>query len=141
MNWEALERWIWRKWKENKTLPTIVKEVSKRTYWSGYYSLCFIVNYLHNRKGIGLSRRQLRYAFSKVKDDITPGEEKETWRWILNLGGFKFERGKKSSQGDVRNTPILSYSRPKIVSDEFSPFDRYNSSPEEEKASQIENLA
>jgi hypothetical protein len=47
--------------------------------------------------------------------------EKESWEWLLALGGFKYERGRKPSQGVAKNTPILSCSKPKIAEIEISP--------------------
>ena len=139
MSWEKVEKWIWREWKANKTLPTIAKELSNKTRWSGYYSLCFIVDYLHNRKGIGFSRNVLRYAFKKFLDDISP-DRKEAWAWLLSLGGFKYERGKKSSPRDVKDTRILSSLRPKIADVGISKVKGYNYTYEGLKTSQGANL-
>ena len=117
MTWRDIERKIWRMWKDNYTLPRTMREVSRITRWSEYLSLCFIVDYLHNEKGIDFSRRQLRYAFHKLpNDEIDEGDEQGALRWVLSLGGYEYRRGKKSSQGDVKNTPILSSSRVKIAS-------------------------
>ena len=119
MTWQNIERKVWRMWKDNYTLPRITREISRLTMWSEYLSLCFIVNYLHNRKGIGFSRKQLRYSFQKLpNDEIHEDDKKEAWAWILSLGGYDFKRGKKSSQGGKENTPMLSSSRVKITVDE-----------------------
>ena len=134
MAWRNIERKIWRMWKDNHTLPRMMREVSRIMTWSEYLSLCFIVDYLHNEKGIGFSRKQLRYAFSSIpKDEIYEGERKEAWLFLLMKGGFKFERGKKSSQGDVKNTPILSSSRVKIASMSVSQSSPYKNQMEVKK--------
>ncbi len=120
MTWQSLERKVWQMWKENYTLPRMSKEVSKLTHWSEYLSLCFVVNYLHRRKGIGFSRKQLEYAFSKIPKDDVEGSKKEAWAWLLHLGGYNYNRGKNSGLRVAKNTPILSCSKQKIVSDEVS---------------------
>ncbi len=95
---KEIEAWVWNAWKKNKTLPTISRELSKRTYWSRYYSLCFAVDFLHNKMGVGFSRKQLKYAFSKVKEEISPEDVKDAWVWLLSLGGFRYERGRKKAK-------------------------------------------
>ena len=139
MSWEKIEKWIWRRWKANKTLPTIAKELSNKTRWSGYYSLCFIVDYLHNRKGIGFSRNVLRYAFKKFLDDVSP-DRKEAWAWLLSLGGFKFERGKNSHLSNFKNTPILSSLKVNLPDNRISKVKEYNYTYEGLKSSQGANL-
>ena len=115
MTWQNVERKVWRMWKDNYTLSRMMREISRLTMWSEYLSLCFIVDYLHNKKGIGFSRKQLRYSFQKLpKEEIHGEDRKEAWAWILSLGGYDFKRGKKSSQGEKENTPMLSSSRVKI---------------------------
>ena len=96
-------------WKDNYTLSRMARELSRLTMWSQYLSLCFIVDYLHNKRGIGFSRKQLRYAFGKLpKDEIPPEERAGAWAWLLYEGGYKNMRGKKSSQREKENTPMLS---------------------------------
>ena len=140
MSWGKIERWIWRRWKENKTLPTIAKELSTRTLWSGYYSLCYAVDFLHNKKGIGFSRKQLKYAFSKFREDVSP-DKKEAWAWLLHLGGFKFERGKNSHLSNSKNTPILSSLKENFPDISISKVKGYNYTYEGLKLSQKGNFA
>ncbi len=111
-SWESIERKIWRMWKNDYTLPRMARELSRMTMWSGYYALCFVVDYLHNKRGIGFSRKVLRYAFNQFLDDV--GDDgKEAWAWLLHLGGYEFRRGRKSTQSHAGDTPILSCSKPK----------------------------
>jgi hypothetical protein len=85
MMMEALEKKVWQMWKNNYTLPRMSREISSITQWSEYLSLCFAVNYLHNKKGVGFSRKQLKYAFSKIPEDEVEGARKEAWEWLLSL--------------------------------------------------------
>ena len=112
---DALERKVWKMWKSKYTLYRMAREISNITNWSEYLSLCFIVNFLHNKKGVGFSRKQLEYAFSKIPREDVEGARKEAWEWLLHLGGFKFERGRKPSQGVAKNTHILWSLRRKIA--------------------------
>jgi hypothetical protein len=108
MTWRDIERKIWRMWKDNYTLPRMMREVSRITRWSEYLSLCFIVNYLHNKKGVDFSRKQLKYAFSKIPREEVEGARSEAWKWLLSLGGYEFKKGGYRGQGVSKNTPILS---------------------------------
>ena len=129
MTWENLERKVWRMWRDNYTLPRMMRELSRLTLWSEYLSLCFIVDYLHNRKGIGFSRKQLRYAFRNLpKDEIDPEDRGGAWAWLLSLGGYENRRGKKSSLKDVENTPMLSSLSPKIVQNQRNEVKAYQTS-------------
>ena len=145
MTWENIEMWIWRRWKAHNSLPRMVKELSSRTMWSGYYSLCFIVNYLHNKKGVGFSRRQLKYAFRQVLEDVEgdPPSKKGAWIWLLKLGGYGYGRGKASKLRlrVGRRGAILSSLRPKIADEGISPGEEYNYTPPGEKSPQIEYFA
>ncbi len=91
---EELEKWVWKKWKQKWKLVRIARELSEKTKWSIYYSLCFVVDFLHNEKGIGFSRKQLRYAFNKLLNDKISNHP-EQWRFLLSLGGYTYK--KKSS--------------------------------------------
>ncbi len=117
---KEIEKKTWQMWKSNYTLPRMSREVSKLTHWSEYLSLCFVVNYLHRRKGIGFSRKQLKYAFSKIPKDEVEGSRVGAWKWLLQLGGYEYNEGKKSGLRVAKNTPILSSHKQKIVSDEVS---------------------
>ncbi len=112
MSFEYLERKVWQMWKNDYTLPRMSREVSKLTHWSEYLSLCFVVDYLHRRKGVGFSRKQLKYAFSKIPIDEVEGSKKEAWTWLLHLGGCDYNRGgfrgKNSGLKVAKNTSILS---------------------------------
>jgi hypothetical protein len=140
MTWEALNRKIWKMWKRKYSLGRISRELSKKTGWSGYYSLCYALDFLHNKKGIGFSRKQLRYAFRQFLEDVEP-DKKEAWAWVLYLGGFKFERGKKSRVGESRKGAILSYSRPKMADIGISPGEEYKDMPQGEKIPEMGYLA
>ena len=120
MSFESLERKVWQMGKNDYTLPRMSREISKLTGWSEYLSLCFTVNYLHRRKGIGFSRKQLEYAFSKVPRDEIEGSRKEAWEWLLHLGGYEYNRGKNPSLRVAKNTPILSCSKEKIADTSIS---------------------
>jgi len=133
MTWEKLDRKIWRMWKDKYTLYRMAKEISHITFWSEYLSLSYIVGYLHNKKGIGFSRKVLRYAFNKIPPEEIEGCEKEAWAWILEKGGYKFERGKMSRKGESKNTPYLSSFKPKIADEGISPGEEYNYTPPGEK--------
>ncbi|ADD08808.1 hypothetical protein [Candidatus Aciduliprofundum boonei] len=110
--WRTLEKKVWQMWKNDYTLPRMSRELSSITHWSEYLSLCFIVDYLHKRKGIGFSRKQLKYAFSKIPREEVEGARKEAWEWLLHLGGYDYNRGgfrgKNPSLRVAKNTPILS---------------------------------
>ncbi len=112
-------------WKNDYTLPRMSKEVSNLTHWSEYLSLCFVVDYLHKRKGIGFSRKQLKYAFSKIPIDEVEGARKEAWEWLLHLGGYDYNRGgyrgKNSPPRVAKNTPILSSLKENLPDIEVSP--------------------
>ena len=118
MRFESLERKVWKMWKNDYTLPRMSKEVSKLTHWSEYLSLCFVVDYLHKRKGIGFSRKQLEYAFSKIPREEVEGARKEAWEWLLHLGGYDYNRGgfqgKNSALRAFKNTHILSSLKAKL---------------------------
>ena len=112
----GVENKIWRMWKDKYTLHRMSREISKITLWSEYLSLCFIVGYLHNERRIEFSRRQLRYAFQKIPDEDIPKECKTgAWQFLLEKGGFKFERGKRMLLRDDENTLMLSCLRQKIA--------------------------
>lgn len=139
MTWKNIDRKIWQMWKHKYTLTRMAREVSKLTHWSEYLSLCHILNFLHNRKGIAFSRRQVRYAFNKLPKDEIEGEELHAWYWILDLAGYKFLRGKKSTLGHFKKGTILSYSRPKIADVGISHLERYKTITGEIKSSQNGN--
>ena len=120
MSFESLERKVWQMWKNNYTLPRMSREISKLTGWSEYLSLCFAVNYLHRRKGIGFSRKQLKYAFSKIPRDEVEGSRVEAWKWLLQLGGYEYNEGKKSGLRAAKNTHILSSHKEKIADTSIS---------------------
>lgn len=127
MTWQNLERKVWRMWKDKYTLSRMARELSRLTMWSQYLSMCFIVDYLHNKKGIGFSRKQLRYAFGKLpKDEIPPEERAGAWAWLLHEGGYENRRGKKSSQRGKGNTPMLSSLNPKTAVSEGKEVKAYN---------------
>ena len=127
MSWESLERKVWRMWKANYTLLRMARELSRLTMWSQYLSMCFIVDYLHNKRGIGFSRKQLRYAFGKLpKDEIPPEERAGSWAWLLHEGGYENRRGKKSSQRGKGNTPMLACNNSKIAVSEGKEVKAYN---------------
>ena len=108
MTWRDIERKIWRMWKDNYTLPRMMREVSRITRWSEYLSLCFIVDYLHNERGIEFSRKQLRYAFHKLpNDEIDEGDEQGALRWVLSLGGYDCRRGKKIISRRCKKYPYI----------------------------------
>ena len=119
--WQSLERKVWKMWKNDYTLPRMSRELSSITHWSEYLSLCFIVDYLHKRKGIGFSRKQLKYAFSKIPREEVEGARIEAWKWLLQLGGYEYNEGKKSGLRVAKNTHILSCSKEKIADIELSP--------------------
>ncbi len=121
MSFEYLERKVWQMWKNDYTLPRMSREISSITHWSEYLSLCFVVDYLHKRKGVGYSRKQLEYAFSKMPGEEVEGVRKEAWAWLLHLGGYDYNRGKNSPLRVAKNTPILSCSKEKIADIELSP--------------------
>lgn len=114
MTWEVLERKIWRMWKNRYTLSRMARETSRTTGWSEYLSLCHVIAFLHGKKGIGFSRKQLRYAFRRLPKADIEGEESEAWAWILHLGGYEFRRGKKSTQRKKGDTPMLSPYSPEM---------------------------
>ncbi len=115
MSFKYLEREVWRMWKEDYALPRMSREISRLTNWSEYLSLCLVVDYLHRRKGIGFSRRQLKYAFSKIPRDEVEGSRVEAWKWLLQLGGYDYNEGKKSGPRVAKNTHILSSHKEKIA--------------------------
>ena len=130
MTWQNIERKVWRMWKDNYTLSRMARELSQLTMWSEYLSLCFIVDYLHNKRGVGFSRKQLRYAFRKLPEDEIPKEERGgAWTWLLHEGGYENRRGKKSSQGDVKNTPMLSPFNSKTLQNQRNEVKVYQTSP------------
>ena len=121
MSFESLERKVWQMWKNYYTLPRMSREISSITDWSEYLSLCFVVDYLHKRKGVGFSRKQLKYAFSKIPKEEVEGSRVEAWKWLLQLGGYEYNESKKSGLGVAKNTPILSSHKEKIADISVSP--------------------
>ena len=127
MTWGSIERKIWQMWKAKYTLSRMAREISRLTLWSQAYSMCFIVEYLHNKKRIGFSRKQLRYAFGKIPKSEIPEEEKaRAWAWLLSKAGYKNMRGKKSSHRGKENTPMLACNNSKIAVSEGKGVKAYN---------------
>ena len=123
MTWTNIDKKIWQMWKHKYTLTRMAREVSNLTHWSEYLSLCHILNFLHNRKGIAFSRRQIRYAFNNLpKDEIE--DKLHAWYWILDLSGYKFLRGKKSHLSHSKNGAMLSSLKEKIADISISNLER-----------------
>jgi len=140
MSWERIERRTWQMWKHDYTITRMAREISNLTHWSEYLSLCYIVDYLHNKRGIGFSRKQLRYAFSKIPKEEVEGSRTEAWAWLIHLGGYEYKRGKKSGLRHVKNSHILSSLKVKIADISISNLERYKTISEELKSSQRANF-
>jgi len=119
---EGLKKNIWKRWKNSWTLYRIARYVAQTTGWSEYISLAFVIDFLHNEKGIGFSRRQLRYAFSHIpEDEIHPEDRTDAWKHILAIGGYMFKRGGRRTPDErecvLSNTSMLSSLNPETASE------------------------
>ncbi len=83
--YRALNRIIWKMWRNGNSLEDIIAEVSDRTHWSGYLSLIYIVSYLQDRK-IKLTNTQLRNAYGAVLDDVPEESREEAWKFLVKVG-------------------------------------------------------
>jgi len=115
-------------WRGKYTLSRMAKEISRITFWSEFLSLSYIVDFLHNEKDVNFSRKVLRYAFNKIPPEEIEGSKKEAWAWILEKGGYKFERGKFSRRRRSKNTLYLSSFNQKIADEGRSPGGEYSTS-------------
>ncbi len=88
MSFESLDRKIWKLWKQGKSLTEIGDYITEYTRWSRYLSLVYVVRYLHEKKKITFTIKQLRKAFEQTTDDFDPEDEEGSWAFLLERAGL-----------------------------------------------------
>ncbi len=88
MSPRSLNELIWRLWREGRSLEDIARAVSDSTHWSGHYSLVYAVAYLHGKRGVRFTRRQLRRAFRATQEDVAEENRREAWLFLEMKGGL-----------------------------------------------------
>ena len=118
--WEDLKRKIWKYWREGWGLPRISRELGSTVGWSYTVALIFVVDYLHNEKGVGFSRKQLRYAFAQAPEEEFGDDESKRGAYLhlLRVGGYEDRRGGSRSSEKVtpQNRGLTKFSTPSILS-------------------------